>query len=373
MKSALIGCALFLPLMPLILDAHEDLAYNIQRFRRDYTRPVAETRHLEANTASIAKTGNALLGWQEYQQGKIGLIFATLYASPRRFNKKHGYRTTEEAHRLYRSQVDIYRRLIDEHPDKFNLLRTAPDLDVILSKWRDAQVGTTPPVGLTLLMEGAEGIRTTDELEMWWELGLRIIGPAWVGTRYCGGWREPGPLTDEGRELLAAMAEHGFLLDLSHMDEAATLEALDRYEGRLIASHSNAAALLPHNESNRHLSDRVIHGIIERDGVIGVVLFNGFLKTGWKLADGKACVTLQDVVAQIDHICQIAGDARHVGIGSDFDGGFGVESVPMEIDTVADLQKIAPLLAERGYTKEDIAAILGENFIRILKETLPAS
>jgi len=357
--------------MYFIVDAHEDLAYNIQSFGRDYTRPVAETRALESGSQVVAETGTALLGWQEHQQGNIGLVFATLYAPPYRYQAERGYRDVEEAHRLYRSQVDIYKRLVDEHPDKFNLVRTAPELGLLLATWRDAEVDAPRPTGMVLLMEGAEGIRTPDELAMWWELGLRIIGPAWVGTRYCGGWHEPGPFTDEGRELLEEMAERGFLLDLSHMDEAATLEALDRYEGTLLASHSNAAALLPHNESNRHLSDRVIRGIIERDGVIGVVLFNAFLKTGWKIADGREGITLHDVVAHIDHICQIAGDARHVGIGADFDGGFGVESVPADVDTVADLQKIAPLLAERGYTEENIAAIMGKNFIHLLEENLP--
>ena len=359
--------------MYFIVDAHEDLAYNIQSFGRDYTRPVAETRRLERGSQIAAETGTALLGWQEHQQGKIGLVFATLYAPPHRYQKERGYRNTEEAYRLYRSQVDIYRRLVDEHPDKFTLIRTAPELGLLLSKWRDAKADTPRPTGMALLMEGAEGIRTIDELAIWWKLGLRIIAPAWVGTRYCGGWHEPGPLTDEGRELLEAMAEHGFLLDLSHMDETATLEALDRYEGSLLASHSNAAALLPHHESNRHLSDRVIQGIIQRDGVIGVALFNAFLQTGWKIADGREGITLQNVVAHIDHICQLAGDARHVGIGADFDGGFGVESVPADVDTVADLQKIAPLLSERGYTEEDIAAIMGKNFVHLLEETLPKS
>jgi len=76
-------------------------------------------------------------------------------------------------------------------------------------------------------------------------------------------------------------------------------------------------------------------------------------------------------VAQIDYICQMAGDARHVGLGSDFDGGFGVQSVPRELDTIADLQILAPRLAQRGYTEQDIAAILGTNWLGILKDNLP--
>ena len=359
--------------MPLILDAHQDLAWNISVFDRDYTRSVQETRQLERALPVITHNGQSLLGSPEFQRGQIAIIFSTLFAPPIR--KKMGawdklaYRNVEEAHQLYRDQIDIYRRLVDEHPHKFDIIRSVRDMDLLLTKWQNPD--EEHPTGLVLLMEGAEGVRAPEELEEWWELGLRIIGPAWAGTRYCGGTMEPGPLTNEGRELLAAMAEFGFTLDLSHMDEKAALESLDIYEGAIIASHSNALALLPNAQSNRHLSDRVIRGIIERDGIIGVVLFNSFLQVGWKKPDKREQVTLTHVIDHIDHICQLAGDAHHVGIGSDFDGGFGLESVPKEIDSVADLQKLSPLLAKRGYAKLDIKAILGENFINHLKKNLP--
>ena len=142
-------------------------------------------------------------------------------------------------------------------------------------------------MGLVLSMEGAEAVRDPGELEEWWERGVRLIGPAWGGTRFCGGTREPGPMTAEGYELLESMAETGFSLDLSHMDEKAALQALDFYPGQIIASHGNALALLNGSESNRHLTDRVIHGILERDGMIGLVPFNAFLKAGWKRGDRR--------------------------------------------------------------------------------------
>jgi membrane dipeptidase len=155
------------------------------------------------------------------------------------------------------------------------------------------------------------------------------------------------------------------------MDEAAVLQSLDAYPRQIVASHSNALALLKGAEGNRHLSDRVIQGIFERDGLIGVVVYNGFLKAGWKRGDRREEVTLQHVVAQIDYLCQMAGDARHVGIGSDMDGGFGLQSMPAEIDTIADLQKLAPLLAEKGYSPDDIAGIFGENWLKRFRQTLP--
>ncbi len=170
------------------------------------------------------------------------------------------------------------------------------------------------------------------------------------------------------------MADIGLTLDISHMDEQAVLPALDAYPGPIIASHANPAALLKGiegSERNRFLPDRVIGGLLERDGVIGVIPYNRFLLPGWKESHGRERVPLERVVAQIDYICQMAGDADHVGIGSDFDGGFGLQKTPAGIDTIADLHKITPLLAQKGYSPENIAAILGKNWLRYLKNDLP--
>jgi membrane dipeptidase len=169
------------------------------------------------------------------------------------------------------------------------------------------------------------------------------------------------------------MADIGFILDLSHMAEQAYLQALDTYPGQIIASHSNARALLKRSDSDRFLSDRQIQGIIERDGIIGIVPYNRFLNPQWTPQDGRQAIRLEQVIDQIDYICQMAGDARHVGIGTDFDGGFGVQYTPAEIDTISDLQKLIPLLEERGYVPEDVAAILGENWLSLLRHSLPES
>jgi membrane dipeptidase len=359
---------------PLVVDAHQDLAWNMLTFGRDYTRSAIETRQLERHTETPAHNGDTLLGWTEYQQGNVAVVFSTLFACPAR--KQMGawdaqsYRDEAEAHQRYSAQLDAYHRLVEQHSDKFRLLQTQSDLGETITQWEQHSVAQ-PPVGLVVLMEGAEGVRSVSELEMWWQRGVRIIGPAWAGTRFCGGTREPGPLTQEGQRLLAGMAEHGFVLDISHMDEEAVLQSLDTYPGTIIASHANALALLTGMESNRFLSDRVILGLLERDAVIGVVPYNRFLVPGWTKRDGRQAVMLEHVIAQIDYICQLAGDAHHVGFGSDFDGGFGMQSVPAGINSIADLQSIVPLLAQKGYTEEDIAIIMGHNWLNILKENLP--
>jgi membrane dipeptidase len=362
----------------LIVDSHQDLAWNMLTYGRDYTRSAYETRRLEAGTPTPQRNGDTLLGWHEYQRGNIAVIFATLFATPAR-KKEPGdillYPDSETAHRLYRQQLDLYRLLTDSHPDKFRLITSTSELNALLQHWTQPQPPPGErPVGLLYLMEGADAIRSPYELSEWWDLGLRMIGLAWAATRYCGGTGEPGPLTDEGRRLLRAMADYPFILDLSHMDETAACEALDRYEGPLMASHANCAALMRGAETNRHLPDRVIRGLIERDGVIGVIPFNTFLKVGWTRKSGsrREEVPLDTLIAHIDHICQLAGNSEHAALGTDFDGGFGLQSIPPELDSIADLPLIGTKLIQRGYSQTDAANILGENWLRFLRKNLPS-
>lgn len=346
-------------------------------FGRDYTRSAHETRQLEKDTLIPEKNGDSLIGWPDYQRGQVAIVFSTLFASPIRTKlgdwEKACYSTYDEAHRIYLDQLRLYHQLADSKPDHFRLLLNKKDLHSHLAEWQTLS-SSGHSVGLIPLMEGADGIRTPGELAEWYEMGLRIIGLAWAGTRYAGGTREPGPLTEDGRRLLKAMADFNFTLDLTHMDEQAALEALDLYEGPIIATHINCLALLPDFPSNRHFSDLALRKIIERDGVIGTVPFNAFLKSGWRRQSGsrREEVSLDVVAAHIDHVCQLAGDATHAGIGSDFDGGFGLQSVPPEIDTIADLQKLIPLLVARGYSETDAANILGGNWINFLQKSLPS-
>jgi membrane dipeptidase len=362
--------------MPLIVDAHADIAYNMLKYGRDYTRSVQETRQLETGSETLLDNEDALLGWPDYQRGQVAVIFSTLFALPARWstgaNKLQVYKTFDEAHKHCHEQLLTYHRMTDSEPDKFRLIASVRDLDLILDHWKNPSPESGHPVGMVVLMEGAEGIRSLSELEEWYELGVRLIGPAWVGTRYCGGWREPGPLTIDGRKLLSAMADYNFTLDLSHMDEQSAVEALDIYRGPIVGTHGNCLSLMPNSNSNRHFSDRILEGIIERDGVVGVVPYNPYLKVGWTVGKNKREeVPLRQVADHLDHVCQIAGDALHAGIGSDFDGGFGLQSVPPEIDTVADLQNLVSLLQARGYSEADIANILGGNWIARLKRDLP--
>ncbi len=361
--------------MSLIVDAHQDLAWNALTYGRDYTLSALETRAAEAGGPAPQCNGNSLLGLPEYLSGQVAVVFGTLYVSPAAHRatscESKAYRDAQEAHALYNEQLDYYHRLTDEH-EQFRLISTRADLEQVLATWQSPDERGRR-VGLVPLMEGADGIREPEEAAWWQERGVRLVGLAWSGTRYAGGTGAPGPLTPEGRRLVSVLSDLGLILDLAHASDESFLEALDRFEGTVVCTHANARALLKdYARPERMLSDDMIRRLAEAGGVIGVVPYNNFLKAGWQLSEGPQSITLEHVAAHIDHICQLTGSAAHVAIGSDFDGGFGVERTPAEIDTVADLQKLGPVLLARGYSARDVEAILSQNWLGVLRRGLPA-
>jgi membrane dipeptidase len=249
------------------------------------------------------------------------------------------------------------------------LIKTQADLDGVLATWGEDKTLEDRVQGLVVLMENGDPIIEPKQFEEWYERGVRIVGPAWTSSRYCGGTGEPGGLTTLGRELLEIMAGLNTVLDLSHMAEEAFYDAMDFYQGQVvIASHSNPRKF---RNTDRHLSDEMIVRLSERDGVMGIVLFNRFLSNDWAKGSPKSDVPLSVAIDAIDHICQLTGSAAHVGIGSDFDGGFGAESIPDGLDMGSDLLRIADLLRQRGYNAPDIDAIMSGNMLRKLRQALP--
>jgi len=351
-----------------IIDAHEDIAWNVLSLGRDVRRSALETRRLEEGSDVPRYAGLCMVGLPDWLAGDVAVVCGTIFVMPAIRGLPDiniaTYANAEEAHVLAQAQLDYYHRLADEC-EQVALIGARADLDAVLTNWE----GETPRVGIIPLMEGADPIREPAEAEMWFERGVRLVGLSWAaGSRYAGGNSAPGRLTDAGRELLTVMADLGLILDVSHLAEESFFEALDRFPGWVVASHANPRALVP---GPRQLSDEMIRLLVERDGVIGIVSFNSFLRPGWSEGDAKDAVTVADVVAAVDHVCQVVGDARHVGLGSDFDGGFGAESAPAEMDTVADLARVGPALSEAGYGDEDVAAVLGGNWLHLLRAALP--
>ena len=359
----------------IVVDAHEDLAWNHALFDRDCMLSAEETRRQESSTSIPAWIGDSLVGYPDWIAGNIGIVFATLFLTPERRRvaawEQLVYQNCEDAHQQYSHQLDYYHRLVESHQDKLALIATKPHLLTHLDACHKQQ-NLVPCVGLVILMEGADAIRSPSEVDEWHQRGVRIVGPAWGSTRYAGGTGEPGSLTADGRDLLERMAERELILDVSHMSDQGVFESVDRYPHALIASHSNPRALLPRSPfPERHLADDAIRAIAGRDGIIGVALYNPFLKDGWMRSDHREEVTLDHAVDCIDYICQLVGSAHHVGIGSDFNGGFGLDSAPAGLDSVADLGLIGDRLLARGYSQKHVDAILGANWIGLLKRALP--
>jgi membrane dipeptidase len=357
-----------------IIDAHEDFAYNALNFGRDYRMSAAEIRQAEKDGPTPALNGQATLGFADYQRGQVALFIGTVFATHKRYTAGHAeklvYTDFTGARFRYHQQIDYYHSLADRDHEYFTLVRSHKELAETLAPW-EREPAVRHPVGIVMSMEGAEGIESLSELEEYWQCGLRLIGPVWAGGRWCGGTIEPGDFTSEGLAFLETMAGLGFVLDISHMNTASARRALDVYEGSIIASHANPSALLKNPSNERHLTDDSIRGLVERGGVMGVVPYNRFIDLDWKTGDDRSRVRLAHVAAMIDHVCQLAGDARHVALGTDFDGGFGWPDIPLELNTIADIQKLAPELEGRGYAPTDVEAIFNGNWRRILENSLP--
>ena len=344
---------------PLLIDGHLDLAYNVLAAKRDLTRVLDDLREEDPDV---------LVTLPELRRAGVRIVFGTIFTRPaeaqplgralggRSTLPGRSYETPEEARLLAVKQLELYERW--EEAGEVRILRTRGDLEAHLM----ADSDTMSPVGVVLLMENADPLRTPDDLGEWVRRGLRIIGPAWQRTRYAGGTQAPGPLTELGVELVQAMREAGVTLDVSHLAEESFWGALDLNPTHVIASHSNARALVP---TDRHLSDAMLTALAERDAVVGLVVANPFLRTGVTQEARKEETTLQDVQRHAEHIAGLIGWAR-VAVGSDFDGGFGVPDVPAEVSSVAGFSRLGEAVPE-----EVRADFLGQNWLRFLRRALP--
>ncbi|MCX7600781.1 MAG: dipeptidase [Meiothermus sp.] len=331
----------------MIVDAHLDLAHNVVDLGRDLTLPLAELRKCDAHPNVPVVTLPAL------REGKVGICFATLWVDPRQ------HTDPQSAYQQALRQLEVYLRW--EEQALVRILRDRADLQRHLALWPEDGI-----TALVILIEGAECIRQPNEVGFWKAQGVRLIGPAWNRTRYAGGTREPGGLSELGFELMQAMRENHLALDFSHMDEQAFWQALEVFDGAVCATHSNPRALLggegpPY--ANRHLSDAMIRAIGQRNGVIGTVLFGFFLEPTWQR--GMERVKLEVVGRHMAHTARLVGWDK-VGIGSDFDGGFGLHENPEGLDQPGDLQKIGGLVPEPFKQ-----GVLGENWLRWLQTALP--
>ena len=349
----------------LIFDSHLDLAWNAIDWRRDLEQTVAQIRASEEGMSELGRATNTVC-FPEMRQANVGLCVATVLARLYRpENPLFGYATPEACYAVAQGQLAYYRAMI--RAGKMCLLCTKRELRAHADAWQADPQRT--PFGFVLSMEGADPVIDPDNIYDWWNDGLRAVGLTHYGKgRYAGGTACPDGLEPTARPLLKNMQQLGMALDLTHLSDRAFAEAIDIFGGRVLASHQNARQFV---DNDRQFSDEQIKSLIERDGVLGAALDAWMLQPNWVRGESKPEVTLDRVVDNIDHVCQIAGNARHAAIGSDLDGGFGTEQAPADLDTIVDLQRIPELLDRRGYAADAIAAIMHGNWLRFFSEVLP--
>lgn len=354
----------------LIFDAHLDLGLNAIEWNRDLTQPIAELRAREARLTDKPDRGNGTVSLPEMRRGKIGLCVATQLARVEHdtYSPVFGWRSQPQAWAMSQAQLAWYKAM--EEVGEMVQIRDRASLEKHLSLWADASIEEAgKPIGFILSLEGADSLITPAYLERAFAYGLRAIGPAHYGPGvYAFGTDSEGSLNPRGRELLTEIERLQLILDVTHFCDPCFWETLDLFSGPLWASHQNCRSLVPHM---RQFSDEQIRAVIARGGVLGCALDAWMLVPGWKRGvtlPKEAGVRLEHVADHIDHICQIAGNARHAGIGSDLDGCFGIEQTPTDLDTIADLQKLAGILAARGYSAEDIEGVCSGNFIGLLRK-----
>ena len=351
----------------LIFDAHLDLALNGVDWNRDLRCDVSELRAQE-RALGMKDPGRAgcTLSFPELRRGEIGVCLSTLLArQEREINHSFGWTSPATCYAMAHAHLAWHRAM--ERTGYLCAIRTRSDLEQHFQNY--AANPDITPLGFIQTMEGADPLLVPDTVDEFHEHGLRAIGLTHYGAnRYGGGTLSEVGLAIDAIPLLKRISELGITVDMTHLSDVAFWQVLDRFDGRIHASHQNSRRLAPWQ---RQFSDEQYKAVIERNGVIGMALDVIMLQPGYVRHVSEVTVTMDRVAENIDIVCQLAGNTRHVGIGSDLDGGFGVEQTPSDLDRISDLQRIPDLLRKRGYVEADIAGIMHGNWRRFFSEVLP--
>ena len=350
-----------------IIDAHLDLSMNALEWNRDLTRPVAELNQREEGLTDKPDRSKAVVSLPELRKGNIGLVVATQigrYVAPD--NNLPGWHSPQQAWAQTQGQLAWYKAMEDAgEMVQVNNLQT---LEKHLAVWNNGADNSAKPIGYILSLEGADSIVNVGYLEGAYQNGLRALGPAHYGPgRYANGTDATGKMGQNGLDLLREMERLNIILDATHLCDDTFWQALDNFNGHVWASHNNCRALVNHN---RQYSDGMIKALIDRGAVIGAALDAWMMVPGWVRGQStprQMNCDLEVMVDHIDHICQIAGNALHIGMGTDLDGAFGKEQCPYDLETIADMQKVPALLKKRGYTDADIDNMMHGNWLRFLR------
>ncbi len=350
-------------------DAHLDNAYNALISGLHPFSPFDKFKKLspdgEANFYSVC--------FENLKKANVRLICATLYVDPK----------NENMHLTALNQLLYYHAL--EEKGFLKIADSASSLKHIIED--------TDDIATVILMEGANPVRSVDELDFWYALNLRILALCWNDNCYAGcSWNPGFSLTNQGRNLLLRMDELGMILDISHLSDSAVFEALSIFKGAVMASHSNARnacnclsampdpswgrGIRQKDEGTvslcyRSLPDDIIKAVTQRHGFIGGVLFSPFILDTADRENIKNQVCLKDYVRHFEYIKRLSGSSSFSGIGSDFDGGLGVLDIPSELLGYQDLPLIYDALICSGFSHEEAIGITGRNLYDFLLRFLP--
>lgn len=356
----------------LAFDAHLDLSMNAVLWNRDLTKSVAEIRAWESGWTDKVDRAHGTVALPDMRAGQVGLCVATLIGrsvEPGSADSQPdlpvpNWHSPEIAWAVTQGQLAWYRAM--EAQGQMVQITDTASLDRHVALWQNDPPADAP-IGYILSLEGADSIWHPSRLELAYEQGLRAIGPVHYGVNTYGhGTGTDGGIGSAGRELLQEMQRLNIILDATHLCDQSFWEAMEVFSGPVWASHSNCRALVP---NERQFADDQLKVLLERGAVIGAALDAWMMVPGWvrgKSTPQETGVSLRQMVDHIDHVCQLAGNSEQAAIGTDLDGGFGTEQCPIDLDTIADLQKLPSLLHQRGYSAADIENIMFRNWVRFL-------
>jgi len=289
-------------------------------------------------------------------------------------------------------QIDALEKMIAANTDKISLAKSSQAIDSIVK---------TGKIAALIGVEGGNMIEENlDNLERLYARGAKYLTLTWnynLSWASCAAMESDNMdskdkgLTEKGRTIIRKMNELGMMVDLSHGGEQTFYDVLAVSTKPILVSHSNAFELCPHF---RNLKDAQLEALKSNGGVVGVNFYSGFLDPAYEARlkglylskfgdDGtsklstwsmyeklpkklqrQADAPLSKLLDHIDYLVKKVG-IDHVAVGSDFDG---IESSPQGLEDVSKFPLLTKALLERGYSHVDIAKIMGQNFLRILKE-----
>jgi membrane dipeptidase len=358
---------------PLIVDLHLDLAWNALFWNRNLSLSAQEVRHQETDedreVASGYGAGRCTVTFPELRRGNVGIVLSTIMSriDARNHFMRDGMRTQEQAIAIGRGHLAYYEAMTRK--GEMKPIRTCADLQQAVDVWKTPTA--TTPIYYILSMESADPIMDPEDVQFWWDAGLRVVGPAHFGhNTYIHGTNSVGGLKSPAKALFKAMREAGMILDITHMADVAVWESFDLWDGPIMATHCVSRSIV---RGQRHLTDDMIRELIRRKGVIGLVFCQWFLDPDivWEeKPPARSCERrhgMKSLIPHIEHIASLAGGSiENIAVGTDLDGGFGAELAPRDLDTIADLRGFIQVLRDAGYSELTIDAILHGNVLRFL-------